>query len=65
MRAWVWLLGPEEFAAVDWEDYENYGAPILKKVAELVGFEWPEGDGIDRMASGLPCQDYCQDGCGS
>jgi hypothetical protein len=62
-QAWFWLAGEE--ASVDWDEYANYGAPVLKKVAELIGFNWPDEEGLNRMAQGLRCTPDCQDGCGA
>lgn len=66
-RGWMWLLGKD--SEIDWEDYAQYGAPILRQVAELLGAAtvWQEGTstGLDRMADGLECRpDGCNEGCG-
>jgi len=74
--SWMWLLGDEE--AMLWcerdDMYENYGAPILKAIATKYGIEPTyDGDPMDKegleefqnMASGKPCRDDCDAGCGS
>lgn len=63
MQGFVWLMGDEAYGKVDWENYPNYGVPILKQCAELVGFPWPSRDGLNRMAVGQPCEEGCQEGC--
>jgi hypothetical protein len=67
-RSWVWLLGDAPYSAIDWDNYAQYGAPILKQVSELVEFPWPTSDAPDdrllnRMANGLPCIPDCEEGC--
>lgn len=66
MRAWCWLLGDED--EIDWDDYAQYGVPILKALCERYGFPVPDGEwegkAIHRMAAGLPCEPGCEDGCG-
>lgn len=65
MRAWVWLLG--EDGEIDWDDYPQYGCPILKQVADRYEFEVPELDreAFERMAVGERCRDDCMEGCGT
>lgn len=64
-RAWVWLMGDEAYDSIDWDDYGQYGVPILKAVAELVGAPWPTEPELERMAAGLPCDpEGCYSGCG-
>ena len=66
MHAMVWLMGDEAYNSVDWDDYTQYGLPILKKCAELVGYEWPDDPMLARMAEGLECDpEGCDSGCGS
>lgn len=68
MRGLTWLLGLD--GEVDWNDYENYGAPILSKIAGLLGAAgmdvWTKHvtPGVKRMAQNLPCQPGCESGCG-
>lgn len=63
LAAWVWLLGEEEHAAIDWNNYRNYGAPIIKQVAERYGVELPKNTWFDRMAAGEKCHPGCEEGC--
>lgn len=64
-RAWLWLLG--EDGEVDWDNYANYGAPILKRIAELMGWQtlWASlsDPQLERMADGQPCTPDCEEGC--
>lgn len=67
-RSWVWLLGDSPYQQINWDNYAQYGAPILKQVSELVEFPWPTSDAPDdhrlnRMANGLPCTPDCEEGC--
>lgn len=61
-RAWMWLLGVDD--RVDWDDYRPYGAPILKRVSELLEMGWPYADdsGMGRMGNGRSCAPHCS-GC--
>jgi|WetSurSiteA1Bulk_404760.scaffolds.fasta_scaffold25735_2 hypothetical protein len=61
-RAWVWLLGDEDFKAVDWENYAPYGVPILKQICVRYEFPNPFSGILARMATGEPCQHDCE-GC--
>ena len=63
LRAWCWLLGEDELVAfIDDEDnYPNYGAPILKKVAEHWGVDVPDNPTFQAMARGDKCPS-CQSG---
>jgi len=63
-RSWVWLLSDEDFSAIDWEDYANYGAPILKAVANRFGIDLPDDPRLMRMAEGKICSPDCEGGCG-
>lgn len=65
MRAWLWLLGDDDLAAMceSEADYPQYGAPILKAICTKYGFEVPRGDGVERMAQGHACTSDCLDGC--
>lgn len=66
MRGWVWLMGDDKFDAVDWSNYQNYGVPVLKRCAELVGYDWPaDNERLQRMADGLACIPDCEEGCAS
>lgn len=64
-RAWVWLLGDEHFDAIDWENYTNYGAPILAQIAERYDIPVPADDDFVNMSKGLPCEPKCYSGCGA
>lgn len=63
MQGMVWLMGDEAYSKIDWDQYPQYGVPILKQCAELVGFPWPEKASLKRMAAGRPCEEGCQEGC--
>lgn len=68
-RAWCWLIGADEIVAfIDAGNYRNYGAPVIKRVAEHFGVELPEHSRteFERMAKGLACtgKHTCDDGCG-
>lgn len=67
-RSAMWLLGLND--KVDWDNYPQYGAPILRQCAGLLDADavWQQHStaGLERMAQGLPCTpDGCDDGCGS
>jgi hypothetical protein len=63
---WLWLLDDTETLAFAQDDsnYTNYGCPILKKICEKYGIEYPKDEGMQRMAKGLKCSDDCESGCG-
>lgn len=64
MQAWLWLLEREDVLdAVRITTYQNYGAPQLRVICELMGFLIPEGSDLERMSRGLPCRDDCDEGC--
>lgn len=67
MTEWLWMLGEDDLKAFAESslNYSQYGAPILFRISEALGFPIPEGDGIRRMAKGLPCRDSCDEGCES
>lgn len=67
-QAWFWMLGNEAMAAINWDDYGNYGAPILKSVAAFLQVDLPEDDirgRFERMVRGEPCEPGCEEGCGT
>ena len=70
-QAWLWLLDDEEGQGWCEDDgmYQNYGAPVLKAIAEKYGFKMDltlgEGEMFERMAKGKPCVVGCGEGCGS
>jgi hypothetical protein len=64
-KAWIWLLGDEDYGAINWDEYENYGAPILRQVCERYGIPFPmDNKGLERMSRGLSCREGCDEGCG-
>lgn len=67
LREYAWLMGRDDLmSAMDAAEFPQYGAPIVKAFADAMG--WPFGDPGDevlaRMASGEPCTDGCEEGCG-
>lgn len=65
LTEYAWLLGRDDVvAAMDAEPYEQYGAPKVKAFAVGMGWPWPAGDELQRMADGDPCRDGCEEGCG-
>lgn len=63
-HAWMWLLGRDN--EVDWENYQNYGCPILMKICTIFEIDYKEfGDveSFERMAEGRKCSDDCMEGC--
>ena len=67
MSVWLWLLGDDETLAFaeDESNFQNYGAPILKRICERHGFPMIEDEGVRRMAEGKPCCVGCKAGCGT
>lgn len=63
MEAWCWLLDREK--EIDWDNHENYGAPILKQICELFDIALPEYQGVLNMAEGKRCMPDCSMGCGA
>lgn len=70
MQAYTAILELEN--QIDWERYRNYGAPILKQICDLMGWqelyttqlvEW-DREPFARMAEGKKCRDDCEEGCG-
>lgn len=62
MQAWCWVLGEDHL--IDWEEFAQYGAPILLAVSQRYGFEIPTSDAVARMALGEYCRPDCEEGCG-
>lgn len=62
-RAWLWLIGDDKlvkFADDDDNNYQNYGAPILKKIARKYKAPLPKGHRgkvFNAMAKGEMCPD--------
>lgn len=63
-KAWIWLLGDEDFAAIDWDRYPNYGAPVLLQICDRFGIGRPTSAELLNMAEGEPCRVDCKEGCG-
>lgn len=63
---WLFLLGDDELLNFSQQggNYTNYGCPILKKICQKYGFEYPSSLEMQRMAEGKPCVDNCEEGCG-
>jgi len=64
MREYAWLLGYDDVVkfAEDDTNYQNYGVPILKKMAEVFGVPLPAE--IQQWPDGEPCHPGCESGCG-
>jgi hypothetical protein len=63
---YAWLLGRDDvIAAMDAAEYSQYGAPKVAAFAAGFGLTWPDDVAMVRMASGLPCEDGCYEGCSS
>lgn len=60
-QTWTWILG--DYDKIDWKNYANYGAPILKQLCELYSISFPDIGAISRMADGEKCTGDCQEGC--
>lgn len=57
-QSWLWLIGDDElskFADNTDSNYQNYGVPILKKIAEAYMIELPKSDAFECMARGEMC----------
>lgn len=67
LSTWAWLLGRDDIAQFmnDENNYAMYGAPAVRHFALHMDLPWPSDDErLERMASGLPCEDGCEEGCG-
>ena len=66
MAEWCWLLGRDDLLdfAHDTKNYPQYGAPVLKKICEELGFPIPEDEAVQRMAKGEPRGADYPCGCG-
>jgi hypothetical protein len=60
-KAWVWLLG--DYAEIVWDNYAQYGMPILRQICERYGFDFPQSQGAVRMSRGESCEAGCDMGC--
>lgn len=65
-RAYTWLLGTDEQVdAFEALDPNPFGAPVFLWVADQFGWEMPDTETAQRMATGAPCSDLCIRGCRS
>jgi len=71
MTSYAWVLCRDDvLAEMERADYAQYGVPILVAFAEHFSDEsravWAEvkNEGLERMATGLPCEPDCYEGCG-
>lgn len=62
MHAWTWLIGEDN--QINWDNYQNYGCPILKQICEKYGFNIPKSEALVRMSQGLVCGTDYDCGCG-
>jgi hypothetical protein len=77
LDAWVWLLNDDNYDKIHWNWYAQYGAPILKDIGDIYGFNYLSDENDEqygdwnkesnekflRMADGKPCTDDCTEGC--
>ena len=65
VKAWAYALGNDELVTFlnDYDNYPQYGAPMLAKVAETFSIPQPDSREWERMKQGLPCEPGCQEGC--
>lgn len=63
MTEFLWLLGHDADVLLSDVAYPQYGAPILKRCAEVLGQSVPESPFLVRMMQGLPCREGCEMGC--
>jgi hypothetical protein len=63
--AWLMLLGDDDLVrfALNSNNYAMYGAPVLAKICEEYGFPIPNDSLLANMIKGLPCSEYCEEGC--
>lgn len=62
---YLWVLGEDvALKAMEEAQYENYGAPKLRAVCELLHLPMPETERVRRMSEGQRCRDDCMEGCG-
>lgn len=66
MREWLWLLEDNELVAFAeaGKNYNNYGAPVLRRICEVYCFTIPDDEGLRNMALGQLCNPSCDNGCG-
>ena len=67
MESYMWLLGESDLVEVceTGANYAPYGAPILAKISDRLGYKMPEGADVARMTQGLSCRPGCEEGCRS
>ena len=68
LAEWVWCLGDADLAErFESAGYEPYGAPKLAVLAQAWGMATDDMESAEwqRMASGQPCREYCDEGCTS
>lgn len=63
MRHWLWLLDDDK--KINWDNYKNYGCPILKQICELYNLPIPDSEDLRLMAQGKPCTLKPCLGCGA
>ncbi len=64
-KAWIWLLGNDDYNFIRWNNYKNYGAPVLRQICEKYQFAFPDDNiGLKNMSQGLKCSENCKEGCG-
>lgn len=66
MKAYVWLL--EDMESYDYlcdhGNFQNYGMPMLKFIADKYKIAFPCSEAAENMAAGKPCEPDCIEGCG-
>lgn len=61
LKAWTWLLDKD--GEINWDNFPNFGAPILKQICEKFEIPWPSNPVLNQMVKGLPCSPSCVRGC--
>jgi hypothetical protein len=62
MQAWLWLLKDDE--KINWDNYENYGVPILQQICALYKLPFPvDNEEMVNMSRGNKCTPDCES-CG-
>lgn len=64
MEAWTHII--RLYDEIDWDNYANYGAPILRQICDKMGWQEMYQDKADfiRMSEGKKCTPDCNEGCG-
>ncbi len=66
-NVWIWLLNDGNYDKIDWDNYTNYGCPILLRIMELYDIPFPDDEYAEykeifyTMAKGQICES-CQEG---